>query len=66
MQTRPTHSIRLAGVFFLAAAATACGNNEYASPPPPAVTTQHPIIQDVTRFAEYTGTAEAPEVPQGP
>jgi RND family efflux transporter MFP subunit len=61
MQTRPTHSIRLAGVFFLAAAAPACGNNEYASPPPPAVTTQHPIIQDVTRFAEYTGTAEAVE-----
>jgi RND family efflux transporter MFP subunit len=48
-------------IWILAAGAAACGSNEYAAPPAPAVTTQHPIVQDVTRYAEYTGTAEAVE-----
>jgi RND family efflux transporter MFP subunit len=38
-----------------------CGANEYAPPPPPGVTAQHPVVRDVTRYAEYTGTTRAVE-----
>jgi RND family efflux transporter MFP subunit len=41
--------------------AAACGGNEYAPPPPPEVTAERPIVRDVTRFAEYTGTTRAVE-----
>ena len=61
MHLRSIHFRRFLAVWILAAGAMACGNNEYASPPPPAVTTQHPMVRDVTRYVEYTGTAEAVE-----
>lgn len=41
--------------------ATGCGKNEYAPPPPPPVTVAQPLVQDVTRYAEFTGTTRAVE-----
>lgn len=38
-----------------------CGSNEYAPPPPPAVTAERPVVRDVTRFVDYTGTTRAVE-----
>jgi RND family efflux transporter MFP subunit len=38
-----------------------CKRNEYAPPPPPKVTVAKPVVQNVTRFAEYTGTTRAVE-----
>jgi RND family efflux transporter MFP subunit len=61
MRPFPQHFERLLAASLLAGWAAACGSNEYAAPPPPAVTTQHPTVQDVTRYAEYTGTAQAVE-----
>jgi RND family efflux transporter MFP subunit len=44
-----------------AALAIGCGSNEYAAPPPPHVTTMRPIVREVTRYIEYTGTTRAVE-----
>ncbi|MBW2665895.1 MAG: efflux RND transporter periplasmic adaptor subunit [Deltaproteobacteria bacterium] len=61
MRPRPIRPRRFLAVWILTACTAACGSNEYAAPPPPAVTTQHPVVRDVTRYVEYTGTAEAIE-----
>lgn len=45
----------------LAATSLACGRNEYQAPPPPQVTVAEPTVQDVTRYAEFTGTTRAVE-----
>ena len=61
MRSRSIRPSRFPALWILAACAAACGSNEYTAPPPPAVTTRHPVVRDVTRYVEYTGTAEAIE-----
>ncbi|MBW1844256.1 MAG: biotin/lipoyl-binding protein, partial [Deltaproteobacteria bacterium] len=39
----------------------ACGRNEYSEPPPPSVTAQRPIVRDVIRYSEFTGTTRSVE-----
>jgi RND family efflux transporter MFP subunit len=52
---------RLGARLLAVACTSACGSNEYAEPPPPDVEVQHPVVRDVTRFVEYTGTTRAVE-----
>lgn len=52
---------RAVGLLLPVSLAAACGGNEYVPPPPPTVTVARPQIQDVTRYAEYTGTTRAVE-----
>ncbi len=42
-------------------ALAACGGNEYEPPPPPPVTVAEPLVKDVVRYAEFTGTTTAVE-----
>ena len=38
-----------------------CDRNTYVPPPPPSVTVAKPVVQNVTRYAEFTGTTRAYE-----
>ncbi len=50
----------LAGLSLLALLLAACEEqNTYVEPPPPKVTISQPLVQEVTDYLEFTGTAEA-------
>jgi RND family efflux transporter MFP subunit len=62
MRTGACAGRALAALLALAAAAAlGCERNLYVAPPPPSVTVARPVVQDVVRYAEYTGTTRAVE-----
>jgi len=52
----PTHA--LPSVVAFAIVLVACNRNEFKPPPPPTVTVAPPLQDDVTEYAEFTGTTE--------
>ncbi len=53
-------AVPVAVVLALALAAAGCGRkNEFAPPPPPKVMVAHPVVRDVTTYADFTGKTDS-------